>query len=378
MILKEDLIKWIDNYDNMKYPTEIYKELVVEGRENSAKFSLMGAWKTGCIRINEEGSVYKDKEGFSYAYTKRWKSNTPVGYDVWNYVSNNQVEVRVKVPIKFSDEKPSLVTELVARKGFGFIWTIFVLHCFYPEIYPLYDQHVYRAYRFMDSEGKESPNLATNQWSEYAKYKDFFKALLNELNIEYWKLDRGLWAYGKHLKQFNKTINKTIDVKENPVKSVKDIFNKADIDVDWIFSTTFGGKAKSFWWRVDENLNILVMRKFNGLKYKNFKLIRKEELQKIDNYMNGKEWVDLANNIEKIGNGTEKDGLGKYLFQSLGWKAGDAQLASHLGVIFTLSGAWSFNGSKKGIQFKKNNSPWQELLREYYINSVNDEINIGD
>ena len=148
MILKEDLIKWIDNYDNIKYPTQIYNELVVEGREDRNKFSLMGAWKTGSIRIDEKGSAYKDKKGFSYTYTKRWKDNTPVGYDVWNYVSNNQGELKNKVPLVFPKKKPSIVTELESRKGFGLIWTIFVLHCFYPKVYPLYDQHVYRTYKF--------------------------------------------------------------------------------------------------------------------------------------------------------------------------------------------------------------------------------------
>ncbi|BCZ45838.1 hypothetical protein psyc5s11_19050 [Clostridium gelidum] len=371
MILKEDLIKWIDNYDSIKYPTQIYNDLVVEGREETKKFSLMGAWKTGSIRIDEKGSAYKDKEGFSYDYTKRWKDSTPVGYDVWNYVSNNQEELKNKVPLGFPKEKPSIVTELESRKGFGFIWAIFVVHCFYPEVYPLYDQHVYRTYKFMISEGKEISNLAINDWNEYFKYNEFFKDLLTELNIDYWKLDRGLWAYGKHLKQSNVAVGK----KEKSIKIVKDNFNKAVTDIEWIYSTTFGGKAKSFWWRVDEKLNIVVKRKFKGFKDITSIVISKADLEKIDNFMEGKEWVDLANNIEKINNGSEKDGLGKYLFQSLGWKVGDAQLASHLGVIFTLSGVWSFNGRKRGIKFKKNNDKWQESVKEYYINQVNDDIN---
>lgn len=374
MILKEDLVKWIDNYDSIKYPTEIYNELVVDGREDINKFSLMGAWKTGSIRVDETGSAYKDKKGFSYAYTKRWKDNTPVGYDVWNYVSNNQDEFKNKVPLEFPNEKPSIVTELESRKGFGLIWTIFVLHCFYPEVYPLYDQHVYRAYKFMVSEGKESHNSAANDWNEYVKYKGFFNDLLNELNIDYWKLDRGLWAYGKHLKQFNVAIGR----KENSINSVKDNLNKFVTDADWIYATTFGGKTKSFWWRLDGNFNILIIRQFKGFGDVASRLISKTDLEKIDNFMESKEWVDLANNIEKINNGSEKDGLGKYLFESLGWKVGDAQLASHLGVIFTLSGVWSFNGRKRGIQFKKNNSQWQELLKQYYIERLNEDINAGD
>ena len=32
--LIEELVKWIDNYDSIKYPTGIYNELVVEGKEH--------------------------------------------------------------------------------------------------------------------------------------------------------------------------------------------------------------------------------------------------------------------------------------------------------------------------------------------------------
>lgn len=32
------------------------------------------------------------------------------------------------------------MAELESRKGFGFIWALFVLHCFFPETYPLFDQ----------------------------------------------------------------------------------------------------------------------------------------------------------------------------------------------------------------------------------------------
>ncbi len=332
MELKKDLIKWIDNYDNLKYPTGIYDELVVQGLEHSDKFLLMGAWKTGSLRIHENGSVYKDKDGFSYSYTKRWKDDTPVGYEVWNYISKNQEVLKKKVPLTFPNEQPSIAIELESKKGFGFIWTIFVLHCFYPKIYPLYDQHVYRAYKFMVSEGKECPSFAANDWNEYLQYKTFFHDLLEELNLNYWNLDRGLWAYGKHIKQ----CNIAVDIKEKTGKNfsskVKESSKKIVEASDWINSTTFGGKAKSFWWRVDENSNLLVLRQFKGFNTETNSFISKVDLDKIDIFMEGRNWVDLANNVEKINNGSEKDGLGKYLFQSLGWKPGDAQLASHLGV----------------------------------------------
>jgi hypothetical protein len=47
------------------------------------------------------------------------------------------------------DESPS---ELLARfREGGVIWRIFWLHCWQPERFPIYDQHVHRAMRFLQT-----------------------------------------------------------------------------------------------------------------------------------------------------------------------------------------------------------------------------------
>ena len=38
------------------------------------------------------------------------------------------------------------MTELETMPGIGFLLTVFVLYCFYPETYPVFDQHAYRAH----------------------------------------------------------------------------------------------------------------------------------------------------------------------------------------------------------------------------------------
>lgn len=39
-----EIIKWIESYDSEKYPTGIYDELVVAGRDCVDKISLMVDW----------------------------------------------------------------------------------------------------------------------------------------------------------------------------------------------------------------------------------------------------------------------------------------------------------------------------------------------
>jgi hypothetical protein len=216
----KEIIKWIESYDSEKYPTGIYDELVVEGRKCEDKMSLMGAWKTGSLRVDSVGKEYQDANGNGYGYTNRWKASAPVGYVIWNEISRNQEYFKELIPEDFPMKMPLIVKELLSRNGFGFIWTLFVLHCFYPRIYPLYDQHVYRAYKYMVSNGRITTGMAPNSWEKYIDYKKFFDNMLFELDIEFWELDRGLWSYGKALKQRNGLTKKHVEYKTVPTELI--------------------------------------------------------------------------------------------------------------------------------------------------------------
>lgn len=234
-----ELNKWLEEFDKFKYPFGIYKDLVIHGEEHPRKIELMGAWKTGSLRFFDRGNEYKDSDGYSYNFTNRWQASAPVGFHVWRDISDNQEEVKNKIPVQFPLTKPQIVMELQVRKGFGFIWTLFTLHCFYPETYPLYDQHVYRAYKYCTSNDNYLPNMAPDDWNEYLNYRDFFIELQVQANIHYWELDKALWAYGKYLKQ-SPLIKER---RENKHLFVKDIVDIGELD-GWIHSVTFGGRAK--------------------------------------------------------------------------------------------------------------------------------------
>ncbi|WP_209121150.1 hypothetical protein [Alkalihalobacillus sp. BA299] len=161
---------------------------------------------------------------------------------------------------------------------------------------------------------------------------------------------------GKYIKQQDSII-----IKDN--KSSNDISDSIDNN-DWIHSNTLGGKAKAFWWKVDREGSLIIKRKFKSDSITQ-KKISKMELEQINNYMKQKDWVDLANSVDKLSNGTEKEGLGKFLYNDLGWKVIDAQLASHIGVIFTFIDCWEYNRRKRGIQFKLKRFDWEHLLEDY-------------
>jgi len=91
-------------------------------------------------------------------------------------------------------------------KKLGPIWSITLLHAMEPLSYPIYDQHVHRAYCFL--EGKELEELKTKD--VYTRYQNeyllFFKTFTFDVVKEYAqmkKVDNALWAFGKYLKQYS-------------------------------------------------------------------------------------------------------------------------------------------------------------------------------
>jgi len=83
----------------------------------------------------------------------------------------------------------------------GAIWKIYLLHIIKPNDFPIFDQHVYRAFIFLKQNRRnEIPN--SNKQKEqiyFAEYAPFFNALCKK-GIPWKKLDEALWAYGKFLK----------------------------------------------------------------------------------------------------------------------------------------------------------------------------------
>lgn len=218
--------------------------------------------------------------------------------------------------------------------------------------------------------GSECPPAPPLDWGIYLGYRDFFHNQVQAAALPYWAVDRALWAYGKSIKQFNvnghngqhlggsapeKTVVKP---PQTPLR---------DPQPEWVHSQTFGGKAKSFWWKIDDGCNIHIMRAFSGANGTiNTKFINPAEIERLNSYMAPNEWVPLANNVEKLKNREEKKGIGRFLYEHMGWSIMDSQLASHLGVILTLSGAWEYNGKKIGIEFRRLSKDWRNCVRDYY------------
>jgi hypothetical protein len=81
----------------------------------------------------------------------------------------------------------------------GAIWRIFWLHCWQPNRFPIYDQHVHRAMVFIEQQRlEEIPTADADKVQQYLqRYLPFHKRFQN-LNQR--SVDKSLWFYGKFVK----------------------------------------------------------------------------------------------------------------------------------------------------------------------------------
>jgi hypothetical protein len=84
------------------------------------------------------------------------------------------------------------------RQAGGAIWNIFFLHCLDPKVWPIFDQHTFRAMYYMKTEKiREIGSTNKKKYEEYVEYRQFV-ADIKEPNQR--KIDRALFAFGKFLK----------------------------------------------------------------------------------------------------------------------------------------------------------------------------------
>lgn len=128
----------------------------------------------------------------------RWKNGTPLSEKKRNSVLKNFVQKR--------DELAQFKNNLTAN-GFlvhfadgGAIWRIFWLHCFQPDQFPIYDQHVHRAMAFIENgEPEKIPQYGPKKIEAYiGRYLPFHERFAT---IDGRDVDKALWAFGKFINE---------------------------------------------------------------------------------------------------------------------------------------------------------------------------------
>jgi hypothetical protein len=121
-----------------------------------------------------------------------WKNGGPIAKHKLNSIHRNYIE-KLPIPPKPNDDDSLL--RFIRQPG-GVIWRIFWLHCYSPDTYPIFDQHVYRAMRKITSGTKsEIPGSNSEKAVVYVtEYLPFHSSLVWPNKKQ---LDEALWSYRK-------------------------------------------------------------------------------------------------------------------------------------------------------------------------------------
>ena len=98
-----------------------------------------------------------------------------------------------------------LDTFLKEFENVSFVWKIFLLHIIKPLEYPIYDQHIHRAYQFIFEKDWQSVSAQMNEKAKhefyFQTYLPFVKSETKKHELEIRNLDRGLFVFGGNLKR---------------------------------------------------------------------------------------------------------------------------------------------------------------------------------
>jgi len=128
-----------------------------------------------------------------------WKNGTKLSGPKRNSVMRNFVARSHEL----ADRRDQAASHLLAHfaEG-GAIWRIFWLHCWQPERFPIYDQHVHRAMRFIESGVKDEipekdPEKIQTYIGEYMPFHARFDGSPQRT------VDKALWAFGRFIGENN-------------------------------------------------------------------------------------------------------------------------------------------------------------------------------
>lgn len=81
----------------------------------------------------------------------------------------------------------------------GVIWNIFYLHCLEPQNWPIFDQHTYRAMRYLKTGRIEE--IGNDKRKKYSVYINEYIPFLEDMKVSDQRTaDKALFAFGKFLK----------------------------------------------------------------------------------------------------------------------------------------------------------------------------------
>jgi len=98
------------------------------------------------------------------------------------------------------DEEIDVDAFRVEFKEVSAVWLIFLLHILKPSVYPIYDQHIHRAYRFMNNQSTEGISANITKKRKLAFYFEEYLPFVQAQGVKDLKqMDEAFFAFGQFI-----------------------------------------------------------------------------------------------------------------------------------------------------------------------------------
>ena len=175
----------------------IYKPLQVNRQQFVEFWSLRYEYAEESLYLNNIGQALTEQRILELY---RWKNGTPLSDKKLASVHRNFVQRRDELAqLQPNDSANDFLAHFING---GAIWRIFWLHCWQPNRFPIYDQHVHRAMAFIENGTREEipqydPRKIEAYINKYLPFHAKFSA------IDGRTVDKALWAFGKFINEVN-------------------------------------------------------------------------------------------------------------------------------------------------------------------------------
>ena len=132
--------------------------------------------------------LYKWKNGMKLSQPKEKSLNTKI-------ISKIEIVNNLRAASNFD-----LEYFLKEFKQVSVVWKLFLLHILKPNRFPIYDQHVHRAYRFINNQSSNGIKASMNESVKLKFYFEEYYPFVRESKItNLKKMDEAFFAFGQFI-----------------------------------------------------------------------------------------------------------------------------------------------------------------------------------
>ena len=132
--------------------------------------------------------LYQWKNGMKLSQAKENSLDTKIIKKI-NIINSLRAEAKIDLDYFLKEFKEVSV-----------VWKVFLLHIISQSMYPIYDQHIHRAYRFMHNEESDGISASMNEADKLKFYFEEYFPFVKESKIkDLKKMDEAFFAFGQFI-----------------------------------------------------------------------------------------------------------------------------------------------------------------------------------